>query len=391
MPKLGSAGSLWLRGSTYYGIWYRNGSRFCENLHTPDEQEAHGELVRRIAECEASNQVRPEKAPPALTTMLNGVVRYYKRNERKSIDHVERHVGRLRKAFRGKRADEITRARVLDYADSRKTEGAANATINRELAALRLAYSLARKDGALKPEIVPAIEMLPETNRRTGFFEQEQYEAVLARLPAELQGALTMGYWTGMRKEEILSLTWDRVDLFNRLVFLEKTKNGEDRTLPLNEELYSMFEKQWAGQWVGCPYVFHRGPDRIHDFRKAWHTACVAAGVGSFLKGSDGKPVYQGKIFHDLRRTGVRNLIRSGVAQSIAMLISGHKDARIFARYNIVDARDIAEAMRKVAEYEARKRQARALTMPSQGVLGSHGFTEAENEALKPSEEVIIH
>ena len=210
--------------------------------------------------------------------------------------------------------------------------------------------------------------MLSEDNRRTGFFEQEQYEAVLSNLLGYLKGVLTMGYWTGMRKAEILGLTWDKVDLFNKLVFLERTKNGEDRTLPLNEELYRMMLEQHKQRVDGCPFVFHRYRVRIQSFSKAWHTARKNAG-------------YEGKLVHDLRRTGVRNLIRAGVPQSVAMKISGHRDARIFARYNIVDTRDMADAMRKVSQYEQEKRLARA-----KQVIDVHNtFRETSFEAEKPA------
>jgi integrase len=198
--------------------------------------------------------------------------------------------------------------------------------------------------------MVPAIEMLPETNRRKGFFEQEEYEAVLARLPDQLKGVLTVGYWTGMRKEEIQGLKWDQIDLFNRLAYRERTKNGEDRTLPLNDELSAVFERQAAARWHACAYVFYRGPECIHDFRNAWAAATKAAGC-------------PGRLFHDLRRTGVRNLIRAGMAQSVAMLISCRKDARMLARYNIADARDVQYAMQKVSAYEARKREDRRLRL----------------------------
>ena len=370
MPKLGSDGSLWWRKGVAYAIWYRNGARFCVNTHKTDEAAAQAMLERLMAACEDENQVRPERTPPGVGAMLDEVVRYYRRLGRRSTEHVERHAGRLRKTFRGKRADEITLDHVNRYIARRRGAGAANGTINRELAALRLAYNLARKGGKIKPEMVPAIEMLPESNRRTGFFEQEEYEAVLAKLPDYLQGVLTMGYWTGMRKEEILGLTWDRVDLLGRLVRLEKTKNGEDRTLPLNDELYAMLEGQQLDNRYDCPHVFFNGPLRIGDFRKAWHTACEQAGCPR-------------KLFHDLRRTGVRNLIRSGVPQSVAMKISGHKDARIFSRYDIVDTRDILDAMKKLSQYEQEKRQARALR--------SHGFTEQGSGKKTPSVPVMIH
>jgi len=362
---MASRGHLWKRGETYYAIWYRNGSRFCVNTHRQDEAEAHAEMERLIAECEAGNIKRPERTPPSIGVMLNEALRFYRRKGRKSLEHVERHSKRLKAGFAGKQADEITTDNVNDYAERRLDDGAANATVNRELAFLRLAFNLARKAGKISPEMMPCFEMLPEDNRRTGFFEQEQYEAVLCKLPDYLKGVLAMGYWTGMRKAEILGLTWDRVDLFNRLVFLERTKNGEDRTLPLNEELYTMMADQGRHRAEGCPFVFHRDGERIQSFAKAWNTACREAGC-------------PGKLVHDLRRTGVRNLIRSGVSQSVAMKISGHKDARIFARYNIVDTRDVGEAMRKLLEYEQEKRVARA-----KRVLDVHtSFTQAEKPAL---------
>jgi len=368
MPRVGSKGHLWLRGKTYYAIWYRNGSRFCVNTHKPGEDEAgaRDEMARLMIECEAGEFRKPDKTPPTLVTMLNEGLRFYRRKGRKSLEHVERHVKRLKAGFAGRRSDEITTDHVNQYVENRLDQGMSNASINRELAFLRLAYNLARKAGKLKPEMVPYFDMLTENNRRTGFFEQEQYEAVLSKLPGYLKGVLTMGYWTGMRKGEILGLTWDKVDLFNRLVFLERTKNGEDRTLPLNEELYQMMLEQHRKRVDGCPFVFHRYGERIQSFGKAWHTACKDAG-------------YEGKLVHDLRRTGVRNLIRAGVPQSVAMKISGHRDARIFGRYNIVDTRDVAEAMRKVSQYEQEKRLARA-----KQVIDVHNtFTEAGFEAQK--------
>jgi integrase len=87
-----------------------------------------------------------------------------------------------------------------------------------------------------------------------------------------------MGYWTGMRKAEMLGLKWDQVDLFNRLVFLERTKNGEDPTLRLNDELYEMTMGRAKMRVEGCPFVFDRDGERIQSFAKAWNTAYEKAG-----------------------------------------------------------------------------------------------------------------
>jgi integrase len=119
-------------------------------------------------------------------------------------------------------------------------------------------------------------------------------------------------------------------------------RNGQGGTLALEGELWELIERRWAareyqasdGTTALSPLVFHRKGQPVGDFRKAWEAACDAAKV-------------PGRLFHDLRRTGVRNMVRAGVPQSVAMRVSGHKTAAIFRRYDIVTEDDIREAMRR--------------------------------------------
>ena len=90
--------------------------------------------------------------------------------------------------------------------------------------------------------------------------------------------------------------------------------------------------------YVSLAHTLHRDGERIQSFAKAWNTACQKAG-------------YLGKLVHDLRRTGVRNLIRAGVPQSVAMKISGHKTRAIFDRYHIVSERRLKQNAQKLAEH----------------------------------------
>ena len=86
-------------------------------------------------------------------------------------------------------------------------------------------------------------------------------------------------------------------------------------------------------------YVFHAGDGRaIVDFKRSWTTACAKAGV-------------PGKLFHDLRRSAVRNMIRAGVPQSVALRISGHTTAAIFTRYDITSDDDERAALRATQSY----------------------------------------
>jgi integrase len=80
-----------------------------------------------------------------------------------------------------------------------------------------------------------------------------------------------------------------------------------------------------------CPWVFHRQGAPIKSFADAWRTACTRAGC-------------PGKIPHDLRRTAVRNLIRAGITESLAMTLTGHQTRSVFDRYNIISSRDLQDA-----------------------------------------------
>jgi integrase len=230
---------------------------------------------------------------------------------------------------------------------------AANGTINRELSMLRHAYNLGRKSTPPKVGLVPLIPTLAENNVRKGFFEHTMFLAIINALPSYLRPVVWFACCTGCRKGEILTIRWSQVDLDERVVRLEpgETKNDDGRLIPIVPDLYQVLtlEKEIRDlQFPKSPWVFSRQGDQIIDFRKAWAAACVAAG----LVDDEGAP---DKLFHDLRRTGVRNLIRSGVSEKVAMRISGHKTRAMLDRYDIVDERDLRDAARKYGEYLARK------------------------------------
>jgi integrase len=81
--------------------------------------------------------------------------------------------------------------------------------------------------------------------------------------------------------------------------------------------------------------VFHRRGVPVVDFKKPWTLACRQAGV-------------PGKLFHDLRRTAVRNMSRAGVPQAVAMSLSGHRTISMFLRYNITSDDDQRDALRRM-------------------------------------------
>jgi integrase len=164
---------------------------------------------------------------------------------------------------------------------------------------------------------------------------------------------------------EIIPLEWRQVDLKGGEVRLDagKTKNREGRVFPLTDDLRALLEARHAAhealRRTGeiCPYVFFRlvangrgGPKTakpIISLNRAWKAACVAAGC-------------PGRIPHDMRRTAVRNMVRRGVPERVAMKLTGHKTRSIFERYNIVSDGDLKTAAQRLA----------GLTRPETGRLG---------------------
>jgi integrase len=121
----------------------------------------------------------------------------------------------------------------------------------------------------------------------------------------------------GARLGELLSLRWKQVDLANSQIVLDPgtTKNEKGRTLPIYSDMKEWLLAQQTerdAKYPTCPYVFsHRG-HRITEFRKAWASACERAGI-------------KGLLFHDLRRSAVRNMRLAGIPENVAMQITGHK------------------------------------------------------------------
>ncbi len=110
----------------------------------------------------------------------------------------------------------------------------------------------------------------------------------------------------------------------------------------MTRELRDVLEQQRAitenlqrSRGVVCPSVFHRAGQQIKSFRAAFRTACTEAGC-------------PGRVLHDFRRTAVRNLVRAGIPERVAMQMTGHKTRSVFERYNIVSAGDLREAAKRL-------------------------------------------
>jgi integrase len=365
-------GSVYLRSKTWWIKYYKQGKPHRESSGSSKKGDAERLLKLREGAVAKGEPLSLRIERIKVDELLDDVNSDYEVNG-KSLDMVKLSATKLKAFFRGMRASQITTAHVNAYITKRKSETTrrggppSDASINRELSLLKRAYSLAKTSTPPKAHTAPTIRLLRENNAREGFIGREDYLALKAALPLHVRPILTTGYFTGMRLGEILNLRWRQVDLNRRLIRLEPsdTKNRTARTIYLGEELYQALAEikaQTDWHWPGVEHVFVRDGQPIKGFKRAWQTACVAVGLGKKeersvkrdKKGRRRKAYrYEGLLFHDLRRSAIRNLIRAGVSQATAMRISGHKTASTFRRYDIVSEDDLEQAARSLDAYHA--------------------------------------
>lgn len=335
-------GELRQRGRIWWIRYYRDGRRFEESAKTTSYEKARTFLKDREGDVAKGVPFSPAMGRMKFDEAMTDIETEYAVNKRDSLDHLKRRIKlHLMPWFRGRRMTKITTADVNAYVQRRQGQKAAAATINRELAILKRAFTLAIRAGKLLPAHRPYIAMLAEDNIRTGFFEADQFTAVKGKLRPALQAVAEFAYLTGWRvHSEVLPLEWRHVDLKAGIVTLDpgSTKNGEGRTIYMTEALRTLLEAQKAASEALAktreeitPRVFTRNGRPIKTFYGAWRTACKSAGC-------------PGKLLHDFRRTAVRNYVRASIPERVAMAMSGHKTRSVFDRYDIVSPNDLQAA-----------------------------------------------
>jgi integrase len=375
-------GQLRKRGQVWWIRYYRNGCRYEESSGSTKRKAAIDLLKLREGDVARGVPVTSRIARFRFDDAAEDVLNDYRTNGKRSLDECERRIKKhLRPFFEGRRMTSISTADIRSYIASRQAattmvrgaytitrkdgsvvqvpertraiNGASNGEINRELTILRRMFNLAIQAGKILHK--PHVPLLREDNTRVGFFEPDQFSALYQHLPAALQPVLEFAYITGWRiASEILPLQWRQVDFDAGEIRLDagSTKNREGRVFPMTDDLRALLKSQYeahlqlkrAGEL--CPWVFFRmvaerrggptHPKPILAFTKAWKASCLAAG-------------YPGRIPHDLRRTAVRNMVRRGVPERVAMKLTGHKTRSIFERYNIVSDGDLRTAAEQLS------------------------------------------
>jgi integrase len=211
------------------------------------------------------------------------------------------------------------------------------ATVNRIVALMKRVFNLAIREDMVLKNPCWKVTMLKEDNKRDRILSAEEFKQLLAQLPGYLNPIVSLAYYTGMRRGEILRLTWKRVNMQEGYLNLEPedTKNSEPRRIYFNEILWEIFRRARKVRNLKHDYVFTYRGKPIKEFRQGFNKALKRAGIENFH-------------FHDMRHTFNTNMRKAGVDQTVIMKLTGHKTLSMFNRYNTVDQEDAVGAMKRL-------------------------------------------
>jgi integrase len=354
-------------GSRFFYIWYYDnaGKQHRESTRSTLKSVAQEMLNQRLAA-----MGRGEKSPTEIKSiryedMRKILIDHYREEkvgelvEEKQEDGTvkiyphKRNLKVLDEFFAGMRLDQMDTDVFRAFREERRGKGIDDSTINRNLSILRRMMNLTIQERKLQ-FAKPYFPMVSEAGKvRQGFVTPERFGKLISKMKSRLKPYTLFLYEDVSRTTAAKDIRWSWVDLKEGIIEIPKevTKTGEAQSLPLSDELINMLKKQ-----------FRQDDAPVFDttnFRKEFQQACVAAGLGKITKMVSPKghkwEKYEGVIPHDFRRSGIRNLVRAGVPEKVAMSISGHKTRAVFDRYNITNTDDVKDAIKTVTRYNKKK------------------------------------
>lgn len=233
-------------------------------------------------------------------------------------------VKRLTEVFGEYTLAEITPSLLNQYKRTRYVDGVQPATINRELACMKKAFNLAIKEWQwCRENPVSRVSMERERNARDRWLTADEEEMLLASCRPWLWDVVVFALGTGMRMGEILELTWRGVDFGRRTVMVFRSKNGDRRTIPVNEKVLSLLKERAKVRSLQTELVFWSQtytPLEGGHLRRSFRLALRKAKIQDFH-------------FHDLRHTFATRLAQQGVDLYTIQRLLGHKSPIMTQRY----------------------------------------------------------
>jgi integrase len=313
-------------GNSWYLDFYYAGKRYKESIGAVNKTVAKEKLIIRKREV-IQGTYKPKRTETPFEKFREEYLKYSRSNKRpSSAQRDENSLKHLQRVFDGKRLSDISPFLIEKFKTMRKTEEAAAATVNHEMACLRHMFTMAMKWGKAEKNPVREVKFLKEPQGKDRILTPDEEKRLLAHVRSgakskHLEAIIITALNTGMRKGEILGLKWGNVDFKSGCITVERTKNGEIRRIPMNVPLTKTL-KNVRSAIPSAEYVFSvDGKEPYGDVKTAWWRALKETGIEGFR-------------FHDMRHTFGSRLGMAGVDIKTIQELMGHKDIKMTMRYS---------------------------------------------------------
>lgn len=338
--------------SPYWWVSYvdAGGRRTRRSTGTTDRREAAALLSRWKLDAHRERQWDEEPTRTFDELMLA----YLKAtaDEKRDTERDRYSLKQLFPVFSGRELNSLRPVDIRSYIDSRKEDGAAPATINKEVGLMSAAINYARSEWDWGIPNPAARRRLKEPEGRVRWINRAEAVALLqtagkGRSAEHLTDFIRLALHTGCRKNEMLKLEWNRVDLNAGLIHLEgaHTKSGRRRSIPLNRESRAALLHRASFRAEHCPFsrwVFcRRDGTRIAEVKQSFYTACRRAGIEDFR-------------IHDMRHTCAAWLVTAGVPLTEVRDLLGHSTVRMTERYAHLAPENVRAAVALLEGSESR-------------------------------------
>ena len=317
-----STKGLYKRGPVWW-MTYRDalGEQRFESCKTSNKSEAEKQLINRRKE--AMEGLRPEPVLKAIG-LEEFFAEYLKHMSHQGGLRTKRlHVQHFKRLLGNPPIHSLTVKVVEEYRETRRAEGVGPATINKELATLKHGLTKAVAWKMVQKHIREDLKSVQKDKEPPGrlryLADHQEADELIQTCRGSFRSLVITALHTGMRRGEILGLTWDQVNMAQGMIRLTHTKNGESREIPINDTVRSVL----AGlrTRIDVPWVFHDEEGyKFKNTRKRFEAACKRVELTNFH-------------FHDLRHTFASWLVMAGVPLITVSELMGHKSITMTMRY----------------------------------------------------------
>jgi integrase len=307
--------ALYRRRDIWYIDYYADGKRYREVVGRNRKSAERALAKREVQVAEDRFLDLALKRQVRFDQLILQYLEYAKVNKL-SWDRDQRSIKVLNRWFADKLLNQITALAIEKFKNQRRQE-VGPATVNRELACLKGMFSKAIQWDMASANPVKMVKLFKENPGRTRYLQNDEIIRLLQEAAKHLRPILIVALYTGMRKGEILKLTWNDIDIDNRLIHVRNSKNGESRKVPMAEEVFKILNQL---QKMSDQLFTHSDGSPVVNIRTCFNNAVKRAGIRGFT-------------FHDLRHTFASHLVMNSVDLLTVKELLGHKTIGMTLRY----------------------------------------------------------